>query len=136
MARKSTALCAATGLVLVLPLAACGEGNSTASYCDTIKSVQNDASLKNADPTKDPEAFKKTVEAMKKVAAVAPDAVKANWDSLVSAFDKVSSMDLNAMKNDPAKAMELLKAFDMTKLQEDTKKISENVKSTCGVDLS
>lgn len=136
MTRKSTALFAATGLALVLPLTACGGGNSTASYCDAVKAVQNDASLKNLDPTKDPETFKKGVEAMKKVAAVAPDAVKANWDSVVAAFDKLASMDLNALKNDPTKAMEVLKSFDATKLQDDTKKITDNVKSECGITLS
>lgn len=111
-------LTAAAALAVIVPLAAAcssgdsgtgggtgtgiGNGNGSgagdiAAYCDALKNMQSDgAGMAPGDAT-DPDAINRLLPAFKKIEAVAPAEVKAEWGKVVSVLEKAKSGDISSL---------------------------------------
>jgi len=145
---------AATGLT------ACGSDSSSDSsasggdYCSELKADQaffNDLSGSSSDPAQLDQVF----ERMHTLADKAPDEVADDWKTLDGAFTTLESAlsdagikpsDLAALQNgqvpkgvDPSKLQSIapkLQSLSSSDVTDAAKRISDDAKKTCGVDLS
>lgn len=156
--RINAVIGAATLALTATVLVACGSDDSgssaSGSYCDELKSDKaffaslsgSDADLTNLD-----QVFSK----MHTLADKAPDNVSADWKTLDGAFTTIESAlsdaglkpsDLAALQSgqvpkgvDPSKLQALgpkLQTLSSTDVTDAAKRISDDAKKTCGVDLS
>ncbi|HEY6738313.1 MAG TPA: hypothetical protein VI076_05635 [Actinopolymorphaceae bacterium] len=145
--RRTGAVLAAAAFA-VTGLVGCSGGDQ--AYCDQVQSAQD--SMKGAfdnmgeDPAKLSEGMKKAQGEIDKIAAVAPDDVKGEWDSISSGFSKVTPAiekfkEVDLKNPDPA-AMEDLQKFakEMEQVGKDFesagKKIEQDAKERCNIDMS
>ncbi len=146
-------------LISTLGLTACGgsssssaSGSSSGSYCDKVKAIGDFETRLNALDSSDMKGSIQTISdlsaEMKEVTAVAPEAVKADWEKVSGVFGELATamaplkdVDLaDPTKIDP-KALEALQALapKMQTLQTDmtaaTEAIDLNTTKECGFAL-
>ena len=138
-------------------LTGCGggdSGESSSSYCDDLKSAQEEFSAFDSD-NPDMADLDKAMDRMHQLADEAPDAVKEDWDTLDGALQDFQTAleDAGLTMDDLAKMQsgEMPENFDPAKLQELAPKLQslgdqdfqaaadnleKHAKDECDVDLS
>jgi hypothetical protein len=109
-------------LTTALPLASCSSGST--SYCDAIRSAQQDWREAGAS-LQDPAAATRFVTTVKRIEESAPEEVRADWHSLLTLFERftVEHPDLSSVTK------------QMQGFESAAKRIETHAKETCGVDL-
>lgn len=156
--RIKAAIGSATLALTATVLVACGSGDSSSSasgsYCDELKADKTffaSLSGSNSDLSNLDQVFSK----MHTLADKAPDNVSADWETLDGAFTTIESAlsdaglkpsDLAALQNgqipqgiDPSKIQALgpkLQSLSSSEVTDAAKRISDDAKKTCGVDLT
>ncbi|HEY7045301.1 MAG TPA: hypothetical protein VH419_16645 [Nocardioidaceae bacterium] len=112
---KRRPVIAVAALLCAGMLTACGGGDGSGDYCNTIKdAVDNDESLTEAEG----------MDLAKKVRDQAPDEVRDDWDALIDAYNSIGGGDLSDL--DPS---------TLTKMQDAVDNITKFTKDECDVDL-
>ena len=149
----SAAAAAALGLCL---LTACGDDSGdkaggSGDYCSDLKDAKKEVdALKGGDFS----SLEKTTDTMHELADEAPDAIKEDWDTLVSGVDKVVDLlkkagltdeDMANLQNGQIpdgvdmtalqEVMTQLQAIDTEEFQAASDRINKHAKDECGVDL-
>lgn len=129
MTRTGSLLAAA---VLALGgLTACGDdggatdigGADTDAYCDKLTEVIEGAETLSADP-------QAPLDAITEIESIAPEEVKAEWGTLLAAFQQLQTLDPSQL--DPTNP-DL--GFDREALQAANDAIEQHAQDECGVDL-
>ncbi len=128
--RRTSSLLAAAVLALC-GLTACGEdggttdtaGGDTDAYCDRLTEVIEGAEDLSADP-------QAPLDAITELESLAPEEVKADWSTLLAAFEQLQNLDPSQVDpNDPDMG------FDREALQAANDAIEQHARDECGVDL-
>lgn len=133
----------ALGLSLLTACGGDGGGGDTQAYCNEIKDVQ---STFEAFEQQDADALKSALASLQTLGDEAPAEIKDEWDTLQEGFkalsDALEGVDLEALQDDPAKAMEAMEAMgkamediDQDALEAAGDKIAEHAQDKCDVDL-
>lgn len=126
MTRLASLLAAAT--LALGALTACGDdggtgGADTDAYCDRLSELTEGAETLSADP-------QAPMDAITEIESLAPEEVKADWGTLVAAFQRLQDLDPTQLDpNNPDLG------FDREELQAANDRIEQHAQEECGVDL-
>ncbi|WP_214325279.1 hypothetical protein [Nonomuraea sediminis] len=133
----------AMGIILAGAIATTGLSATVAradAYCDAVAKAdqmgqQMSQELKTNDPAKIGEMLDKARAEVQKVAEVAPESVKGDWQEQAQAIDEIKTAIKDTVKAsaDPAKLQEIqTKVKDaQAKIKESSAKISADAKTRC-----
>lgn len=127
---RTGSLVAAAALALSA-LAGCGDdggtagigGGDTDAYCDRLTELTEGAETLSADP-------QAPLDAITEIEGLAPEEVKADWTTLLAAFQQLQTLDPTQLDpNNPDMG------FDREALQAANNRIEQHAQEECGVDL-
>ncbi len=126
---RTASLLAALALALC-GLTACGDdggtpatGGDTDAYCDRLSEIIEGAETLSADP-------QAPLAAISEIESLAPQEVKADWGTLLAAFQQLQTLDPTQLDpNNPDLG------FDREELQAANNRIEQHARDECGVEL-
>lgn len=129
MSRLTTTVTALGAGALALSLAACGGSDNNSQYCSLISDAEMEySSLTEADPT-DVELISNVSSAFDEIAAVAPDDINGDWQTVASGWQTLTQIDVT----DPDAEVDENAFAGMEAAYQN---IAEHVQQECELDMS